>query len=188
MDEPEFIERVLSNPVNREILHLLSAAGLPDAWLTSGALLQTVWNSLTGRAPSYGIKDYDIFYFDGADLSWEAEDYAMKAAQQVFAPIGADIEIRNQARVHLWYEEKFGIAYPQLHKATDGIDNFLATSAMVAVQPDGEGGFNVYAPAGLDDIAKMRLRPNRQHAKPDLYTAKMAQYQQTWPELEIEGL
>ena len=74
MDEPEFIERVLSNPVNREILHLLPDTGLPDAWLTSGALFQTVWNSLTGRVPTYVIKDYDIFYFDGADLSWDAED------------------------------------------------------------------------------------------------------------------
>ena len=69
MDTPDFIERVLRNPINREILRLMLETGLPDAWLTSGALFQTVWNTLTKRDPSYGIKDYDIFYFDDADLS-----------------------------------------------------------------------------------------------------------------------
>jgi hypothetical protein len=42
--------------------------------VTAGCLFQTVWNVVTDRPPTSGIKDYDIFYFDGTDLSWEAED------------------------------------------------------------------------------------------------------------------
>jgi len=38
----------------------------------------------------------------------------------------SEIEIRNQARVHLWYPRRFGAPYPQLASAEDGIGRFLA--------------------------------------------------------------
>jgi uncharacterized protein len=64
MDEERLIETVLRNRANRIILKRLPELGLADAWLVSGSLFQTAWNVLTGRAPDYGIKDYDILYFD----------------------------------------------------------------------------------------------------------------------------
>lgn len=108
MDSSEFSSIVQSNPINRAILELLPDTGLNDVWLVSGCLFQTVWNDKTGRAPGYGIKDYDLFYYDDSDLSWDAEDTAIRQAMQALAGIDANIEIRNQARVHLWYPEKFG--------------------------------------------------------------------------------
>ena len=71
----------------------------------SGCLVQTVWNVLTGRAVDYGINDYDIFYFD-PDTSWAAEDAVIRKLQHRLAWSGVAIEVRNQARVHLWYPEK----------------------------------------------------------------------------------
>lgn len=60
-----------------------------------------VWNVVTGRPPTSGIKDYDVFYFDGGDLSWEAEAAVIKAGWEVTAGLPAEVEIRNEARVHL---------------------------------------------------------------------------------------
>ena len=57
MTDADFIAAVLSNPINRTILERLPALNLPDAWLVSGALFQTVWNGLTSRPPGYGIRD-----------------------------------------------------------------------------------------------------------------------------------
>lgn len=68
MDEDRLIETVLQNRANRIMLERLPELGLADAWLVSGSVFQTVWNALTARTPDYGIKDYDIFYFD-ADTS-----------------------------------------------------------------------------------------------------------------------
>ena len=79
----------------------------------SGALFQTVWNVLTHRAPDYGIKDYDVFYFD-PDTSWDAENDVIVRAKHMFADVDAAIEVRNQARVHLWFEAKFGAPYAPL--------------------------------------------------------------------------
>ena len=41
--------------------------------MVSGCRVQTAWNAQTGRAIDYGIRDYDVFYFD-PDTSWPAED------------------------------------------------------------------------------------------------------------------
>ncbi len=148
MDSQSFTETILTNRFNREILARLPGLALPDAWLVSGSLFQTVWSVQTARPPEYGIKDYDIFYFD-PDLSWEAEDTVIKRAAACFGDLDVTVEVRNQARVHLWYTAKFALPYPPLTRSADGIDRFLMHTAQAGIRPDGE----IYAPHGFDDIA-----------------------------------
>jgi uncharacterized protein len=184
MDEVRFIDAVLSNPVNRAILLRLPDLRLPDAWLVSGAVFQTVWNVLTGRPPQSGIKDYDIFYFD-PDTSWEAEDAAIRRIAAAFADIGATIELRNQARVHLWYPEKFCAPYPQLQRATDGIDRFLARAAQVGIRRT-NASYELYAPHGLDETTAMIVRPNHcGNFRALTYEAKAGSWKKRWPELTV---
>ncbi len=184
MDENAFVAAALINPVNRAILSRLPDLDAPDGWLVSGALFQTVWNVRTGRPPTYGIKDYDIFYFD-PDPSWEAEDAVIKRAEVLFADLGVAIEVRNQGRVHIWYEEKFRTPYPRLAHATDGIDRFLCDCAMVGMRPDG-ADFDVYAPKGFADIASRTIRPNKMpNFNPDRYAEKAARWRDVWPEITI---
>ena len=124
----------------------------------SGCLVQTVWNVLTGRAVDYGIADYDVFYFD-PDTSWPAEDAVISDLQRRLADLGVTIEVRNQARVHLWYPQKHGLPYPALQSSTQGIDRFLTKNTQVGIRRT-QDGFDVYAPNGFDDIAGMIVRPN----------------------------
>ncbi len=56
-----------------------------------------MWNGVTDRPPTNGIKDYDVFCFESGDLSWEAEDAVIKAGQEVFADLPAEVKIRNEA-------------------------------------------------------------------------------------------
>lgn len=184
MDEREFVDLALANETNRTILTRLPSLGLADAWLVSGSLFQSVWNGLTGRPPQYGIRDYDIFYFD-PDLSWEAEDAAIRRCACVFAGLGSHVELRNQARVHLWYGEKFGRPYPALAYACEGIDRFLSVASMVGMQPD-DGGMRVYAPRGFGDIETLTVRPNRTaNFSGEWYLEKCARWKQAWPELTV---
>lgn len=184
MTEAEFAAAVLSNPVNAAILTRLPALGLADAWLVSGSLFQTVWNAMNGHAPDRGINDYDLSYFD-PDTSWDAEDAAIRRTAEAFADLGAKIELRNQARVHLWYEQKFGAPYPPLTRATDGIDRFLMHCAMVGLRPHG-AGHDVYAPHGFDDIAAMIVRPNpTANFQAARYLEKAGRWKRLWPQLTI---
>ena len=187
MDEARFLSLALANETNRTILDRLPDLNLPDAWLVSGSLFQAAWNGLTGRTPDYGIKDYDIFYFD-PDTSWEAEDRAIARARALFAQFGIEVELRNQARVHLWYPQKFGMPYPPLTCATDGIDRFLAPACMVGVQT-AEGGLRTYAPFGFGDIATMTVRPNPvANFNAVRLAEKAARWKEKWPELTLVGL
>ena len=184
MDETGFIELALSNTFNREILARLATLGLSDAWLVSGALFQTVWNSLTNRPTNYGIKDYDVFYFD-TNTSYEAEDDAIARASTAFVDLKCVIEVRNQARVHLWYAEKFGVPYTPLGRATEGIDRFLMQHAQVGIRPHG-GSYDVYAPRGFVDIEHLIVRPNlTENFRADWYQKKVARWKALWPELRI---
>ncbi len=116
MNRDEFLALALRNPVNVTIIDELARLDLPDAWLVSGCLVQTVWNVLTGRAIDHGIADYDAFYFD-PDTSWEAEDSVIRKLHARLGHLGAKVEIRNQARVHLWYPDKHGLPYPPLRSS-----------------------------------------------------------------------
>lgn len=184
MTDSEFLDCIRRNPINVTILERLPALALTDVWLVSGSLFQTVWNVRIGRAVDFGIKDYDVFYFD-PDTSGEAEDAAIRRAADLFAGTGLTIELRNQARVHLWYEKKFGTPYPALRRATDGIDRFLSHNSQVGIAADG-ANTAIYAPHGFNDIADFTVRPNRAaNFHSDLYMKKALRWQERWPELTI---
>ena len=84
MNQDQFLTAALRNPANEIIAEELFRLALPDAWLVSGCLVQTVWNVLTSRAVDYGINDYDVFYFD-PDTSWEAEDKVIRTLAERLA-------------------------------------------------------------------------------------------------------
>lgn len=176
MDEAEFLHTVRLNPVNAALLDRLPELGVPQAHLVAGALFQTVWNVRSGQAPQAHIRDHDLFYWD-ADTSYEAEDAVIRRAAALFAGLGAHLEVRNQARVHLWFTRKFGLTRPPLGSAREGIDQFLVECTCVGVDERGA----VYAPYGLADLAAGCLRPNPLNHTPGLYAAKVADYRQRWP-------
>ena len=185
--EREFLAIVRANPGVAAVLERMPGLGAPDCWLVSGCLFQSVWNVLERKDPSHGILDYDLFYFD-PDISYEAEDRWIKRAAGHFAPTGLPVELRNQARVHLWYAKKFGITdYPPLKSACDGVDHFLFPACMVAVRPHADGSFELYAPLGLDDVFDRVLRSNPLWPQPrdERFWAKVRRYQSAWPSVTV---
>ena len=177
-----FIAQALSNPVNAELLQRLDSLRLPQCHLTAGCLFQAVWNRQTGRAPDWGVKDYDVFYFDAADLSWEAEDRVIRAVQALTADLRVAVEVKNQARVHLWYRNRFQADYPQLTRATDGIDRYLIACTCVGIDTRSR---SLYAPNGLDELQRGILRMNPRFAQPAMFRDKARSYQARWPWLSI---
>jgi hypothetical protein len=184
MDRDQFLAAALKNPVNEANARELFELALPDAWLVSGCLVQTVWNVLTGRAVGYGINDYDVFYFD-PDTSWEAEDAVIRKLAARLERLSVAIETRNQARVHLWYADKHGLPFAPLACSCDSIDRFLTANTMVGMRRTGDV-YEVYAPNGFDDITRMIVRPNPgPNFSATRYLAKAARWKSLWPELTV---
>jgi uncharacterized protein len=184
MDRDQFLTAALHNPANEIVAEELFRLALPDAWLVSGCLVQTVWNVLTSRAVDYGINDYDVFYFD-PDTSWEAEDRIIRTLAERFAGRGIAVEARNQARVHRWYPEKHGLPYPELRCSTQGMDRFLTKNTQIGIRRTREG-YEAYAPHGYDDVAALIVRPNPgpNFSKAN-YEAKAARWKALWPEVTV---
>ena len=154
-----FVDVVGRNPTVGEVLRRAEVLDLPNWYLTAGCLFQTVWNVLDGNDPQRGIRDYDLFYFDDSDLSWHAEDEIIRSSAEAFAGCGGEVEVRNEARVHLWYEDKFGVPCQPFRNTESAIGCFAATACCVGMRTSGSD-VEVYAPFGLDDLFAFVLRPN----------------------------
>lgn len=183
LSDQDFVDNVTSIPANAELLIKLEKLNLPQCYLTAGCLFQPIWNQRCGNPDLWGINDFDVFYFD-EDTSWDAENHVIERAAEVLAPMPFRVEIRNQARVHLWYEERFGSPISPLESSRDGIGQFLVSCTCVGIEVVSR---RLYAPYGLADLWNGVLRMNTNNPKPDLFIKKAASYQSRWPWLSIQS-
>lgn len=126
---------VLKSPLLSALLHDWDKIALPDAWLVAGAIAQTLWNQTFGFPPAHGINDIDIVYFDANDLSEDAEVEHSARVRRAFSDLPVWIDVKNEARVHLWYEGKFGYPIKPYTSTTDAIATFPTTATAVGVRP-----------------------------------------------------
>jgi hypothetical protein len=177
---------VHSSLLLRTVLDRASGLNLTDWWVVSGALYNTVWNALTDRPLNTGIKDVDLFYWDNSDLSYEAEDIVIGRGAELFSDLPVPVEIRNQARVHLWYEHHFGTAYEPLRSSCEAIQRFASKTHAVGVRVDPDGQLSVYAPFGLDDLFSFRVTANRTMDNRNTHESKGKRIVSVWPEVTVE--
>lgn len=185
-EQTEAFQRlVMLNPVVAQIVDRLPALGLPDCWLTAGAVFQTVWNVMTGQVSTAGIKDYDVNYCDLSDLSWDGEDRVIRQSAEHFADLNVEVEVRNEARVHLWYQDKFGVPCAPYTSTADAVASFPNMSSAFGIRRGAEG-LEVLAPFGFADLFAMRMRPNPRQAPRHVYEEKALRWRARWPDLVVE--
>jgi hypothetical protein len=174
-------------PPLMQVLSVARGLCLPDWLVFSGAVYQPVLNHLTGRVLDYGIKDYDLGYFDMSDLSYEAEDAVICRVKAAFdEPSRSMVEVRNQARVHLWFEAKFGEAYGPLSCTAEALERFTSPTFAVGVRLEPDDRLHIEAPFGLADLFALRLRPNPRR-KTVGFARTSADVRRRWPELVIDN-
>jgi hypothetical protein len=181
-----FAAILLADPLIRRVLNEARALALPDWRIVAGALYNTVWNALTGRPSGHGIKDIDLFYFDPSDLSYEVEDRVIRRAAAHFTLEDVPVEVRNQARVHLWFEAHFGHPIAPIRSTDLSIGQFAALTHCVGVRLGADGRLDIHAPYGLDPIFAFRLVPNRRNRNSGTYAEKAAHARALWPEITVD--
>ena len=129
---------IRASPLLIEVLEGLRADGLPDHLLVAGAIYNLVWNRLTGRPDLTGINDIDVFYHDASDLSWDAEDAVIRRLAARFAHLPLPVQVRNQARVHLWFPQKFGMPFEPLASSAQMLGRYASKAHAVGarLEPD----------------------------------------------------
>ena len=179
-----FEEIIRSDSELMALLIRLRDLCLPQGRLVAGCLYQTVWNALTGRPRGTGIQDYDLIYFDD-DLSWNAEDAVIRRVTDATSDCVGPVQVRNQARVHLWFENRFGAPYPPLHCADEALERYASVVHAVGVRLEADGRFDVVAPFGLNDLFAMVIRPNPVLDNIASHSRKAARAQAIWPEITV---
>ena len=101
------------------------------------------------------------------------------------------MEVRNQARVHLWFETRFGCAYPRLACADEALRYYASVVHAVGVRLedngrlDDDGRLDIAAPFGLDDLFAMVIRPNHALDNAASHGSKARRAQAIWPRVVV---
>ena len=126
----------------------------------------------------------DLIYFDDSDLSWEAEDQVIGRVSDRIRGLSAPVEAR-QARVHIWFKQRFGGDYSPLRSADESLTRYASIAHAVGVRLEPDGQLDVIAPFGLDDIFAMVIRPNGVIDNQISHEAKAVRAKAIWPEVVI---
>ena len=62
------------------------------------------------------------------------------------------MEVRNQARVHLWFETKFREPYGPLSSTAEALERFASATFAVGVRLESDDRLQIEAPFGLADL------------------------------------
>jgi hypothetical protein len=174
-------ELLLDDPLFRRVLERLAALSLPDSWLVAGSVTAAVWNRQAGLPLTHGIKDLDLVYFDPQDVSVETE----RRLEAALSDLPLPTDVKNQARVPLWYAAKFGRPCPDFTCSAEAIATYptLASCIGVSLQAD---EIALCAPYGCGDLLAGVVRPNYRLVTQAVYEAKTSRWRQVWPHLTIE--
>lgn len=173
-----------TNPVVSAILQHIPRLGLAGWYLGAGGVTGTVWNVLHGFDPTYGIKDYDLVYFDSDDLSADGETATERRVRETVADVDVELDVTNEARVHLWYPQRFGRTIPPYRSTEHAISTWPTTASSIGVRHDGSS-LVVCAPFGLHDLFAMVVRPNKALIDEHIYNDKASRWANHWPRLRI---
>ena len=85
--------------------------------------------------------------------------------------------MKNEARVHVWYAQKFGYAIPPYVSTDQAISTFSTTATAIGVRPT-QGALQIVAPFGLADLFGLIVRPNKAQITRMIYETKVARWRE----------
>lgn len=170
-----------------DILDYVYKLELPNYYIAAGSIFQTIWNYYDKKPLNYGIRDIDIIYYNKNDISVDADihyynlikDYCMKKGYNY------EIDVSNEARMHLWQKEKLNMDVPQYINSEDAINNWIATVHAIGVTKENDN-IRIYAPYGLSDIYSKTIRPlKHKYTTKDIYNKKAKSWSERFDNLNI---
>ncbi|BBM83749.1 nucleotidyltransferase family protein [Candidatus Uabimicrobium amorphum] len=179
--EKKLVTILQNNPKICHILQVLESINPPNWYLGAGCITQSIWNNICNCEIDYGVKDYDIVYFD-CDISQHKERQYTQKIQSALPEI--TIDVTNQARVHLWYHNIFNKTIQPYTSVEDAIKSWPTTASAIGVHKEKQQ-FSVCAPFGLHDLFSLIVRPNKLLITEDVYIAKVQRWLEKWPQLNI---
>ena len=170
-----------------DVLDYIETLQLPNYYIAAGSIFQTVWNYYDQKDLNYNIKDIDVIYYDNTDLSVEKDIKYYNLINDFCKNKGYkyEIDVSNEARMHLWKKEKFNIDVEPYKCSEDAIDKWIATVHAIGITKE-NSEIKIYAPYGLSDIYSKTIRPikHKYNAK-EIYDKKASSWNERFDNLNI---
>ncbi|MDD2181206.1 MAG: nucleotidyltransferase family protein [Bacilli bacterium] len=183
-EQIEILKQILlQNKKLSTLLKNLQDSDLKNYYVGAGSINQTVFNYYHDFDLDYGIKDFDIVYFD-EDTSYEKEDKVIRNISSLIENINIEVDIKNEARVHLWYKDKFGFDIKPYTSVEEAIRKWGTTVTCIGVRLENDK-LVVFAPYGLNDVFGLIIRPIKENFNKYHYDIKVERWLNTWPKLKV---
>ena len=189
LDE-QISDAILILKKNKELMDILDfiyELRLPNFYIAAGSVFQTIWNYYDNKPLNYGIKDIDVIYYNKDDLSVDTDinyfnlinDYCINQGYNY------EIDVSNEARMHLWKKEKYNIDVEQYVNSEDAINKWIATVHAIGITKKNEK-IKIYAPYGLSDIYSKTIRPiKHKYNTKEIYDKKANGWNERFSDLNI---
>lgn len=152
-------------------------------YLAAGCVNQTIFNYYHNYDLDYGIGDYDIVYYD-EDTSYEKEDIIIKDLKERLKYLDLKFDIKNEKRVHIWYNEKYKTNRKEYESVEDAISKWGTTITCLGVRME-NNKLIVCAPYGLNDLFNLILRPVKIDFTKEDYEKKETKWTSKWKLLKV---
>ena len=176
-------EILFKNETLKEVLKRLEKSNLKNYYVGAGCINQTVFNYLHGLRIDANINDYDIVYYD-EDTSYEKEDIVIKYVEELLSDLNIKLDVKNEARVHIWYNEKYNENRMPYTSVEDAVSRWETTITCIGVRLE-NNNLIVDAPYGLNDLFNMVIRPVKTDFTEADYIKKVNKWKKKWPKLTI---
>lgn len=170
-----------------DVLNYIDSLKLPNYYIAAGSVFQTVWNYYDNNDLNYNIKDIDIIYYDNSDLSVETDIKYYQLIDEYCKSKGYkyEIDVSNEARMHLWKKEKYNIDVEPYINSEDAIDKWIATVHAIGITKK-DNNIKIYAPYGLSDIFSKTIRPiKHKYNTKEIYDKKANSWNERFNDLNI---
>lgn len=187
-DQLEMAISILSeNKELMDVLDYISTLQMPNNYIAAGSVFQTIWNKMDNRDLNYNIKDIDVIYYNDKDLSPEKDLEYFKLINTYCKDkeYKYKIDVSNEARMHIWKAEMYGMDIEQYKSSEDAINKWIATVHAIGITKD-SGKLKIYAPFGLSDIFSKTIRAiKHKYNTKDFYDNKVKSWKERFNGLTI---
>lgn len=170
-----------------DILDYIYKLKLPNFYIASGSIFQTIWNYYDNLPLNNNIKDIDIIYYNKDDISVEKdlEYYNIINNYRLSKGYNFGIDVSNEARMHLWKKERLNKDVEPYINSEDAIGKWVATVNSIGLTKD-EDGLKIYAPYGLSDIYSKTIRPiKHKYNNENIYKKKVKSWSKRFNNLNV---
>ena len=183
--QSRLIALIYSSSVLMRALRVARVVDPPDWLIGAGVIRERVWDHLHGHAQPRPSKDVDLAFFDPLALGSERE----RSVQREVSAQAPDIcwDVTNQAAVHLWYPEVFGVEVQPLTSCADAVATWPETATAIGIRLLADDTIQVVAPCGLDDLLGLICRRNPRRVTEEQYRRRVdsKQIAKRWPRVQI---